>query len=158
MSFSSVSFGASAHATATNHKSVLQQRSTDFSALSQALGSNDLSGAQAAFAKLQSDPLPASAASSGTPSPQRISDLKKLKADTLALGAALGAGKLGAAKSALAPLKQAMSAAHVDHVAALHGTPTAPTTASNSTGTGTSSNSHSPIAMSAVGGSVDLTA
>ena len=78
MSVSSVAFGGSAHATAASRKSELQQRSTDFSFLPQALSPNDLSGAQAAYANLQSDPRPGFANHSGSPSPQRISDLKKL--------------------------------------------------------------------------------
>jgi hypothetical protein len=158
MSISSVAFGGSAHATAASRKSELQQRSTDFSSLAQALSSDDLSGAQAAYANLQSDPRPGFANHSGSPSPQRISDLKKLKSDTLALGAALNAGKLGAAKSAFAILKQDMSTAHSGRVAGLNGAPTMPSGASNSTLAGNSSDLRSPVAMSSVGGTLDLTA
>jgi hypothetical protein len=84
--------------------------------------------------------------------------LKKLKSDTLALGAALNAGKLGAAKSAFATLKQDISTAHCDRVAGLNGTPTMPSVASNSAPAGNSSDLRAPRAMSSVGGSLDLSA
>jgi hypothetical protein len=83
---------------------------------------------------------------------------EKLKSDTLALGAALNAGKLGAAKSAFATLKQHMSPAHSDRDAGLNGTPTMPSVASNSAPAGTSSDLRALLAMSSVGGTVDLSA
>jgi hypothetical protein len=162
MSISSISSAGSAHVTSTSLKSALQQRSTDFSALSQALSSNNLSGAQAAFAQLQSDPRPTVAGNSagGTPSPQRVADVKQLQSDTVALGAALGAGKLGAAKSAFAHLRHDMRTAHADRVGngALDGSPTLPSASGNSTLGGTASNLRAPGSANSVGSMLDLTA
>jgi hypothetical protein len=70
----------------------------------------------------------------------------------------LNAGKLGAAKSAFAILKQDMSTAHSGRVAGLNGAPTMPSDASNSTLAGNSSDLRSPVAMSSVGATLDLTA
>jgi hypothetical protein len=160
MSISSLSSAGSAHVTSTSLKSALQQRSTDFSALSQALSSNNLSGAQAAFAQLQSDPRPTASANGagGTASPQRIADVKQLQSDTVALGAALGAGKLGAAKSAFAHLRHDMRTAHADRVGGLDGSPTVPSASGNSTLGASASNYRAPVTMSSVGGTLDLTA
>ncbi|HEY5103370.1 MAG TPA: hypothetical protein VII70_11355 [Steroidobacteraceae bacterium] len=162
MSISSLSSASSAHVTSTSLKSALQQRSTDFRALSQALSSNNLSGAQAAFAQLQSDPRPTVAANGagGTASPQRIADVKQLQSDTVALGAALGTGKLGAAKSAFAHLRHDMRTAHGDRVGGdgLDGNPIVPSATGNSTLGGSASNYRAPVTMSSVGGTLDLTA
>jgi hypothetical protein len=81
MSISSVSFGGSAHPTATSIKNALQQRSTDFSALSQALGRNNLAGAQSAFATLQQDAKQLPVTQSSAQTPQQASSLQKVKTD-----------------------------------------------------------------------------
>jgi hypothetical protein len=162
MSISSLASVGPAHVTGTSLKSALQQRSSDFSALSQALNSNNLSGAQAAFAQLQSDPRPTTSATSagGTPSPQRVADVKQLQSDTVALGAALGAGKLGAAKSAFANLRHDMRTAHADRVGggALDGNPIVPSATGNSTISGISSNLRAPVSTNSVGSTLDVTA
>jgi hypothetical protein len=131
MSISSVSSLSHAHGGAAVRKSAMQPRSTDFSTLSQALGSNNLSAAQSAFATLQKD--------------------------AQALSTALNTGNLGAAQQAFATLKQDSSTAQQmrGHPLQHH----AGVGLASAKGSGsTSSDLLATQAISSVGGTLNVTA
>jgi hypothetical protein len=89
-------------------QSDIKQRSQDFMALQSALQSNDLTGAQKAFAAFQQDLQGPSAASKKSPNDQAANDLK-------ALQTALQSGDLATAQQAFATLKQDVQSAHKAH-------------------------------------------
>lgn len=157
MSISSVSSVSHAHGGAAVRKSAMQQRSTDFSTLSQALGSNNLSAAQSAFATLQKDAQSASATQGNSQTTAQTSALQQVKKDAQTLSTALNTGNLGAAQQAFATLKQDSSTAqqmrghHLHHHAGVG--------LASAKGTGsTSSDLLATQAISSVGGTLNVTA
>lgn len=84
--------------------SAMRQRRQEFQALSQALGSGDLSAAKTAFATLQQD-LGSAQASSNQQSGPGTPD--KFQSALQAIGQALTSGDLSGAQSAFASLQQA---------------------------------------------------
>lgn len=85
--------------------SAFKQRRQDFQSLAKALDSNDLAGAQAAFAALQKDLQAVPQGSSAQQGGQST-----IKDGINAIGAALSAGDLSGAQKALAQVKQDMQA------------------------------------------------
>jgi hypothetical protein len=161
MSISSVSFGCSAHPTATSIKNALQQRSSDFSALSQALGSNNLTGAQSAFATLKQDSQQIPVTQTSAQTPQQASALQKVRSDAQTLATALGTNILGAAKTAFAAVKQDSAHApfgrHHFHYSPIPAVANS-SSAVNTILAGTSSDYRAAAALSSVGGTLNLTA
>jgi hypothetical protein len=112
MAISSISSASTAHRTsALNKKGNLQQRSTDFSTLASALGSNNLTSAQNAFAALQKDAqsIPATHGSSQV----NTQSLQQVKNDAQTLATTLASNNLGGAQKAFATLKQHSTGAHM---------------------------------------------
>jgi hypothetical protein len=112
MAISSISSGSTAQrAPGLNKKNSLQQRSTDFSCLASALGSNNLTSAQNAFSALQKDAqsIPATQASSQA----TAQSLQQVQSDARALAASLTSGNVGGAQKAFANLKQDSAKAHL---------------------------------------------
>jgi hypothetical protein len=161
MSISSVSFGGPVHPTAIGIKNALQKRSTDFSTLSSALGSNNLPGAQSAFATLQQDAQQVPVTPSSAQTPQQASAVQKVKSDAQTLATALSTSNLGAAKSAFASLKQDSANApighHHFHFRAIPAVANS-SSAVNTSLAGTSSDYRAAEALSSVGSTLNLTA
>jgi hypothetical protein len=161
MSISSVSFGGSAHPTATSIKNALQQRSTDFSVFSQALDSNNLAGAKTAFASLQQDAQQVPVTQASAQTPQQASALQKVKTDAQTLATALSTSNLGAAKTAFAYLKQDSANApigrHHFHYSPIPAVANG-STAVNTSLAGTASDYRAAEALSSVGSTLNLTA
>ena len=103
------------------HKIARQQKSSDFSSLAAALGSNNLSGAQNAFATLQKDANSAATTQTSMPAILQTSALQKVKSDVQTLASALTTGNLGAAQQTFATLKQDSASAHFGHHHGHHG-------------------------------------
>jgi hypothetical protein len=161
MSIGSVSlFGGSAQATAAARKSALQQRSTDFSSLAQALSCNNLSGAKSAFAALQKDAQQVAATHGNSPSTQQnCAAVQLVKSDAQTLATALSANKLGAAQKAFASLKQDSANTHRGgYHGHLSGLPILARTSGNTSPAGTSSDYRAAEALSTVGGTLNLSA
>jgi hypothetical protein len=161
MSNSNVSFGGSAHPTATSLKNALQQRSSDSSALSQSLGCNNLTGAQSAFATLKqnSQQIPVTQTSAQTP--QQASALQKVRSDAQTLATALGTSNLSAVKTAFPYLKQDSAHASFGRHHFHHSPIPAVANSSSAVNTslaGTSSAYRAAEALSSVGGTLNLTA
>ena len=96
--------------TGVQANSAFQQRRNDFQALSKALQSGDLAGAQQAFASLQQDgPKRAQNAQNGSGGDSKVGDAFK------ALGQALQSGDLAGAQQAFASLQQTMQGAQGHH-------------------------------------------
>jgi hypothetical protein len=112
MAISSISGGSTAHrSSALNKKGNLQQRSTDFSTLASALGSNNLTGAQNAFAALQKDAQSIPATHGSTPA--NAQSLQQVKSDAQTLATTLASNNLGGAQNAFTTLKQHATSAHM---------------------------------------------
>jgi hypothetical protein len=112
MAISGISCGSTAHRpSALNKKGNLQQRSTDFSTLANALGSSNLTGAQNAFAALQKDAqsIPAAHGSSQA----NAQSVQQVKSDAQTLATTLASNNLGGAQKAFATLKQHSMSAHM---------------------------------------------
>jgi hypothetical protein len=160
MSTSSVSFGGSLHASAALQKVARQQKSSDFSSLASALGSNNLTGAQNAFATLQKDAQSASATQTSSSATQQTSALQQVKSDAQTLATALGSGNLGAAQQAFATLKQDSATAHAGHHHGGHHGGGAKVASSSSTSSPSSLSADytAADAVSSVGTTLNLTA
>jgi hypothetical protein len=112
MAISGIFSGSTAHgASVLNKNNSLQQRSSDFSSLASALGSNNLTSAQNAFSALQKDAqsIPATQGSSQV----TAQSLQQVQSDARALAASLTSGNVGAAQKAFANLKQYSTKAHL---------------------------------------------
>ena len=96
-----------------------KQRRLDFQALSKALKSNDLAGAQKAFAALQQD------------APTNANN--PLSSDIASLGSALQSGDLAGAQKAYATLQQDAQKLHGQHHHHHHGQGAATATTENNT-------------------------
>jgi hypothetical protein len=132
MAISGIFSSSAAHgASSTSKKSTLQQHSTDFSNLANALSTNNLSSAQGAFAALKQDAqsIPATQGSSQA----NAQTLQKVKSDAQALATTLASGNLGAAQKAFASLKQDSTSArmHFHHRGGAGGSSASATAASS---------------------------
>jgi hypothetical protein len=94
----------------TSSQSISDTIQQDFNQLAQALQSNNLSGAQSAFASLQ-QLLQSSQSSSGQQQTASTTSSSPLQTDFNNLGAALASGDLSGAQSAFAQLQTDLSAA-----------------------------------------------
>jgi hypothetical protein len=119
-------------------RSSIQQQSQNFKALTGALQSGDLAGAQGAYATLQQQIQSASQSTGGTSLFNGSSSIGK---DFKAIGSALQSGDVSGAQSALASFKQDIKAAR--HHRHSHGTAgnQASSPATSSSGTSTNSSS-----------------
>jgi len=116
----------------------MQQRKLDFSQLAQALQQGDLTGAQKAFADLQSLSQPQSGSSSTSASSNTSSNgTSALADDFAALGKALQAGNLADAQSAFAKIQSDMKANKGGHHHHHHGTSSASSSSTGQSSTST---------------------
>jgi hypothetical protein len=122
MSVGSVSSGSSVYPQ-TSQVSPLKQAQTDFTALSQALATGNLAGAQQAFSAFQQDmqSIPSAQGAEQYATPSAGSAQNTIQGDLSAVGQALKSGNLTAAKNAFANLQQGLQgarqaqASHVHH-------------------------------------------
>ena len=119
-------------------RSAVQQQSQNFKALSSAIQSGDLSGAQSAFATLLQQIQSASQAHGGTSLFGQNSAIGK---DFQAIGSALQSGDVSGAQSAMASFKQDLKAARHHHHA--QGVDSSTASSATTSGTGTASSSGS---------------
>ena len=151
MAISGIFSSGAAHGTSSlSKKSTLQQHSTDFSNLANALSSNNLASAQSAFAALKQDAqsIPATQGSSQV----NAQTMQKVKSDAQALATTLASGNLGAAQKAFASLKQDSTSArmHFHHHGGARG--------SNASATAASSELIATQAIGSVGSTLNVTA
>lgn len=124
MSISSLPTASSLYAQSSQQSSPispLKQAQTDFAALSQALASGNLTGAQQAYAAFQQDMQGIQSAQGSVHSASAVGSTQNpLQSDLSAVGAALKSSNLTAAQNAFANLQQGLQSAQQSQAAHAH--------------------------------------